>query len=408
MRPTTRPEELSLSKSRLAPTKHPADKVGIFRLFSRVRGGYYFHVTLRRNGKLYQKDFFEKRCGGGQDAFKLAQAWRDTIIVEYPSMSMAQFCSIVRRNNTSGVPGVYRVVKSGTGKNRGVSPCAYWQARIPLGDGKIRIQNFSVRTFGEDEAKQRAINARMLGLCELKGVAYRAAQQPQPVSSEDDIARLAAALHAPAERRLRRAATRQREAVENEAKKLRDEARAVEKLAQARAAEETALASPTNRTGEPYIGRYASAKGTSFYWRVSIVRQGARHRKCFTDSAYGGADGALIAAKAWRDELFRTLPVDNRAQVAVRVKATNTSGVAGVTRTREMQKGKLGQFWVGYSPVIKGQSRRSNKFSIAKYGEEQAFALAVKAREAFVAELGEIETPHHRAARQMVRVLRDG
>lgn len=406
MCPTIRPEGPSVSKNKLVPTRHPADKVGIFRLFSPVRGGYYFHVMLRRNGKLYQKDFFEKRCGGGPNAFKLAQAWRDTIIAEHPAMSMAQFCSIVRRNNTSGVPGVYRTVKGSTGQKRAVSPCAYWQARIPLGDGKIRIQNFSVRTYGENETKQHAIDARMHGLRQLNGIAYRLAQQPQPVSTEDDMVRLAGALRVTAERRLRRAVERQQYLVEREAKHSHDEVRAVEKLAQALAAEETALCSPTNRTGEPYIGRYASAKGTSFYWRVSIIRQGEGHRKAFTDSVYGGADGALMAAKAWRDELFCTLPADNRAQVAVRVKTTNTSGVAGVTRTREMQNGKLGQFWVGYSPIVKGQSRRSKKFSIAKYGEEQAFALAVKAREAFIAELGDIEAPHHRAARQMMRALR--
>jgi hypothetical protein len=398
MRPTVQPEGPSVSPNKAA-TKHPADQIGIFRMFSRVRGGYYLNVTLHRDGKIFQKHFLEKRCGGAENAFKLAQAWRDTIIAEHPAMSMAKFCSIVRSNNTSGVPGVYRAIKRDSAKNGRESQRAYWQASIPLGNGKCRIQNFSVRTYGEDEAKERAIDARMHALRELDGIAYRVAQQPQPVSTEDDIARLAAALRAPAERR-------QRQAQERAARQLHNEVCAVAKLAQAQAAEEAALGRPTNRTGEPYIGRYATAKGTSFNWRVSIFRQGARHSKIFSDSTYGGAEGALLAAKAWRDELFCALPVDSRAQVAVRVNSTNTSGVAGVTRTQEMQKGKLLQCWVGYSPVIKGQSRRSKKFSIAKYGEEQAFALAVKAREAFVAAVGDVEAPHHRAARQMMRALR--
>ena len=405
MRPNIRPEGTNMSKDRAVPTRHPADQIGIFRLFSRARGGYYFHVTLHRDGKIYQKDFLEKRCGGADIAFKLAQAWRDTIIIEHPAMSMAKFCSIVRSNNTSGVPGVYRTVKGRAAENGRMALRAYWQARIPLGGGKNQILNFSVRTHGEEGAKQRAIDARVHGLCELDGIAYRLEQQPQPVSTEDDIARLEAALRAPTVRRLRRAVERQQQVVEREAKQRADELRAVERLARARFAEETRLGSPTNRTGHPYIGRYATASGTCFNWRVSIVRQGACHRKTFSDSAYGGAEGALVAAKAWRDELFRTLPVDSRAQMAVRVNATNTSGVAGVTRTREIQKGKLGQFWVGYSPSMKGQSRRSKKFSIAKYGEEQAFELAVKAREAFVTELGEVVAPHHRAARQMMRTL---
>ncbi|MEJ7805568.1 MAG: AP2/ERF family transcription factor, partial [Telluria sp.] len=288
MRPSTRPEGTSVSKTRAIPTKHASDKIGIFRLFSRARGGYYFHVTLRRDGKIFQKDFFEKRCGGRRSALKLAQAWRDTIIVEHPAMSMAKFCSIVRSNNTSGIPGVCRAVKGRSAKNVKVALRAYWRASIPLGDGKSRIQNFSVRTYGEEEAKQLAIDARMHALRELEGMAYKAAHQPQPVSTEDDLARLEAALRAPAERRQRRAEERQQQVIDREAKQLRDELRAVEKMAQARTVEETALGSPTNRTGEPYIGRYASAKGTSFYWRVSIIRQGARHRKIFSDSAYGG------------------------------------------------------------------------------------------------------------------------
>ncbi|MEJ7806921.1 MAG: hypothetical protein WKG03_13495, partial [Telluria sp.] len=115
---------------------------------------------------------------------------------------------------------------------------------------------------------------------------------------------------------------------------------------------------------------------------------------------------SLLAAKAWRDELFSTLPVSSKATVATRVNATNTSGVAGVTRTREVQKGELRHYWIGYSPKMKGHSRRSKKYSIAKYGEKQAFALAVTARDAFVAELGDVEAPHHRAARQMIRTLR--
>jgi hypothetical protein len=400
MRPTIRPEGPSVSKKKAVLTRHPADQIGIFRHFHRASGGYYFHVMLQRDGKIYQKDFFEKRYGGAENAFKLAQAWRDTIIVEHPAMSMAKFCSIKRSNNTSGVPGVYRCVKThNSAKNEGAPPRVYWKAGIPLGDGKTRFQSFSVRTYGEDGAKQRAIDARMHGLRELDSLAFRAAGQPHPVSTDDDIDRLAAVLRAPAERRLRKA-------VEREARQLHDEVRAAEKLAQAKAAEEAALGRPTNRTGEPYIGRYATKKGTSFSWRVSIVRQGACHRKTFSDSTYGGAEGALLAAKAWRDELFCMLPVDSRAQVAKRVKSSNTSGVVGVTRSQEMQKGKLGQFWIGLSPFTKGKSQRRKKYSIAKYGEEQAFALAVKAREAFVAEMGEVTVPQHRAAKQMMRILR--
>ncbi|PWF39001.1 AP2 domain-containing protein [Massilia glaciei] len=67
--------------------------------------------------------------------------------------------------------------------------------------------------------------------------------------------------------------------------------------------------------------------------------------------------------------------------------------------------GALTQSWVAHSPKLKGQTKRYKKFSIAKYGEEKAFALAVQAREVFVAELGEVGNFHHRAARKTMRAL---
>ena len=88
-----------------------------------------------------------------------------------------------------------------------------------------------------------------------------------------------------------------------------------------------------------------------------------------------------------------------------RVKATNTSGVAGVSRKHEVRAGENLHWWVAYSPKMKGMPRRSKNYSIEKYGAGQAFALAVKAREDFVAELRDVEFLQHPAARLMKRAL---
>ena len=85
---------------------HSPDMACIYRLFDPDLQKHYWAVTIQRNGKSFAKRFVEKRHGGEQAALKLAQAWRDSIIAKHPAMSMAQFCSIVRKNNTSGIPGV--------------------------------------------------------------------------------------------------------------------------------------------------------------------------------------------------------------------------------------------------------------------------------------------------------------
>ncbi|MES2264692.1 MAG: AP2/ERF family transcription factor [Pseudomonadota bacterium] len=386
--------------------RHTADRIGIYRLCDLKRGGDYLHVVLRRNGKTFNKEFFEKRCGGEQRTLQLAQAWRDSIIDAHPAMTVAQFCAIVRSNNTSGVPGVIRNDKRSS-KGKPV-PRIYWHARIPLGGGKYRYQNFSVNTFGEEEAKRLAIAARLQGLRDLDALVFRIDMQPKPVSSQEDIELLEAALSERAERLAKRSAQATLGAELRSTKRQLTAQitaqRAADRLAQSQAEEQATLKEATNRSGEPYIGRYMTSENNG-NWRVSLIRQGTRHRKTFSDSVYGGAGPALLAAKAWRDQLFLTLPAHSKAQKATRINTTNTSGVAGVHRSRERHVSPALEYWVAHSPKEKGRPGRTRKFSIAKYGDEQAFSLAVQAREAFVAELQDAQYLHHRAARKLLQTI---
>ena len=373
---TTREEAASYQR-------HGLDQACIYRAFSHDRG-HYLTVSIRRNGQMYQKYFPEKRYGGTIETMKLAQAWRDSIIVRYPPMSLPTFCAILRSNNTSGMAGIGRTIKRNRTKSGRVSEIAYWKAWMRLADGRSRLCYFSVKKFGEEGAKLLAIEARTQGLSALEETAFREKQQPQPVSTVDDMALLEARLRAPVERRARRIAER---ISKRSAKQEQSTHRAAAKLALALTAEEEALARAAKCSREQYIGRYATSKGTSFYSRVSFHRQGTHHRKCFSDSVYGGTAQALLAARSWRDQLLCAMPGVSKAVYVARVKATNTSGVAGVPRTHEMRKGDTINRWVAYSPQAKGMPRRSKSYATEKYGEEQAFALAVSARAAFVAEL---------------------
>jgi len=351
---------------------------------------YYQAVVIRRSKKTYQRRFYESRCGGEQAALKMAQAWRDTIIAKYPAMTTAQFCAIVRANNTSGIPGVYLKTKA---NGRGAVESYAWVARIPLGTGKTRLQNFSIKTYGEDGARQRAIDAREEGLASLGNAVYKPDQQPMPVSSTMDVEQLHAMLRLPEERRKEQAARRN-------AKAQRNVQLAAKKQTAAEVAAQQALQKATS-SGEPYISRYIGAVERSGF-RVSIVRNGRSYRKSFADGIYGGATAALEAAKIWRDQTFFALPAISKAQAVTRIPAANTSGVAGVYLRREMVDGKRREAWVAYAPKQAGKLNRTKGFSIAKYGEKQAFALAVRARREFVAELGDVPHLPKHAARQML------
>lgn len=375
---------------------HAPGQIGIYRAVKAERGGYYLHVSLKRNGRLFQKYFIEKQYGGEAETMRVAQAWRDNIIALHPPMSKQQFCSIVRSNNTTGVAGVGRIFKRSRGKTK-ASNLMYWQARIPLPNGQLRVRNFSILRFGEEGAKALAIAARISALDDLENVAFRARRQPLAASTDADMAVLNMALQALDEKKRQRQDARV-------AKESQKADRAAKKLSHAVSTEQGALSSSTNRSGEPYIGR-GKTPANRFYWTVSLIRQGTRHRKCFSDSIYGGADEALQAAKAWRDQIFATLPIASKAQVVSRVKSTNTSGVAGVTRMHVVRKGTRFHYWVAHSPMVKGQTKRTKAFSIEKHGDTEALSLARTAREKYVQELEGVAFLQHRAARQMLHII---
>lgn len=127
-------------------------------------------------------------------------------------------------------------------------------------------------------------------------------------------------------------------------------------------------------------------------WNVNLRRGQQSFRKRFADSKHGGEEGALAAARAWRDELDRLHPPMTKQQVAAKRKPP-VSGRQGVYRVLLRQPRKDGSFvvdhvWDAGSPSWNGVGRH-RRFSVAKYGEDEAFRLAVLAREAYEAEAEE-------------------
>lgn len=134
---------------------------------------------------------------------------------------------------------------------------------------------------------------------------------------------------------------------------------------------------------------------TGWRWRVMISRKqiGRTFTKAFSDRTHGGEEAALAAARAWRDDVLRCHPPASKAELAVLVRKHNTSGRPGVFR-RTMHKstkdgrGAIHVFWQAQTPLCV-TPMRTRSFSVAKFGEEGAYRLAVAAREEFEALLNE-------------------
>ena len=143
------------------------------------------------------------------------------------------------------------------------------------------------------------------------------------------------------------------------------------------------------------ISRGSQGIGAPIGWRVSISRcRGARiFQKFFADHVWGGNVGARVAAQAWRDDILRRYPPMSKAELSEQLRKHNTSGSPGVYRKIMRKTTKNGNvvihpMWQAQTPlsVVPFQSR---SFSVAKFGEEEAYWMAVEARKAFVALIAE-------------------
>lgn len=120
------------------------------------------------------------------------------------------------------------------------------------------------------------------------------------------------------------------------------------------------------------------ANGT-FGWQVRLQRRGVKFAKYFADRGFGGPEAALTAARSWRDEVMRQCAVDDRARICQR-SARNSSGVVGVSKITVIgANGASYFFWQATWYRATGE-RAMVRFSVKRFGEKQAFKLAVLAR----------------------------
>lgn len=115
---------------------------------------------------------------------------------------------------------------------------------------------------------------------------------------------------------------------------------------------------------------------------VRIMRQGKMYQKNFSKKKHGGWGKAKKAAAEWRDEQLKILP-PKMMNAEGRMSSRNQSGVVGVTlscATFQREDG-LSEYWSWKSKWPGCKFTGGIGWSVKKFGEDDAFALAVLSRE---------------------------
>jgi hypothetical protein len=116
-------------------------------------------------------------------------------------------------------------------------------------------------------------------------------------------------------------------------------------------------------------------------WVVKFKRQKKTFHKYFHDSV-GGPPESLRQAIAYRDEQIQRLPTPTRIWVTP---PKEKGGTRGVTReAAATPSGHVAESWRAYWVEVDGKVGRRS-FSVHKYGEKEAKAMALAARKEAVA-----------------------
>ncbi|MBI1905393.1 MAG: AP2 domain-containing protein [Rhodocyclales bacterium] len=140
-------------------------------------------VRIGRQGILFQRDFWASTHCGMEAAFRAASAYRDEVDRDYPRLSSAERCTTLRANNTSGIPGVSRQMVEGR---------PYWVAEVGV-RGYKKARRFSIRKYGDERARNLAIEARRALLAHVQTLQERRAERSPLESAQPENLPLARA-----------------------------------------------------------------------------------------------------------------------------------------------------------------------------------------------------------------------
>lgn len=151
--PTDRRAPTSAPLTRATPSVLPPKRQGIYRAKTTGRldapgDNWSWRVMITRNGKpLCNKSFADKRYGDAHQSLQAAMDYRDRLLARYEPVRKRERNQMLRRNNTSGLPGVCRCTSRGRD---------YYIAQTLLPDGTRLRRAYAIAKYGERTALELA------------------------------------------------------------------------------------------------------------------------------------------------------------------------------------------------------------------------------------------------------------
>lgn len=126
-----------------------------------------WQVRIQRNKQSHSKLFSDSIYGGKEKSLNAARAHRDEYMEKHPPMTRLELAQIEKKSNTSGVVGVSKV-KHVDQRGEKVYQYWYWQAYWTPSPGKHKCVRYSIAKYGDEKAREMAINARYQGLMDME------------------------------------------------------------------------------------------------------------------------------------------------------------------------------------------------------------------------------------------------
>lgn len=147
------------------------------------------------------------------------------------------------------------------------------------------------------------------------------------------------------------------------------------------------------------ISRHRAAIN-AWCWRVRFSRRGVMYSNSFYDLACGGTKKAKVLAVAWRDEQLAILDALSLRDFHQQKRSNNLSGVPGVHFHKS--EAQPDGFWQAKIRYHDGKVE-AKSFSVRKFGNQDAFRLAVAARTELLAKVENRPFLHDPMAKRLSR-----